>query len=227
MNKPNDLKHIGIIIDGNRRFAKRLMLEPWKGHEVGLKKVEDIVGWLKELNIKEITIYCFSLENFNRPKKEVDFLMKVFKREFSKLTKNETVHQDKIKINFIGKIELFDKELQEITKEATRVTKDYNNHIINFALGYGGRQEIIHAAREIQKSGEEITEENFTKHLWLQTCPDLIIRTGGDHRTSNFLVWQAAYSEWIFLDKTWPEFEKEDLINSIKEFNNRERRFGK
>ena len=199
MNKPNDLKHIGIIIDGNRRFAKRLMLEPWKGHEVGLKKVEDIVGWLKELNIKEITIYCFSLENFNRPKKEVDFLMKVFKREFSKLTKNETVHQDKIKINFIGKIELFDKELQE----------------------------IIHAAREIQKSGEEITEENFTKHLWLQTCPDLIIRTGGDHRTSNFLVWQAAYSEWIFLDKTWPEFEKEDLINSIKEFNNRERRFGK
>jgi len=221
------LKHIGIILDGNRRFAKRLMLEPWKGHELGFKKLEKILEWLRGVGVKEFTLYCFSLENFNRPKKEFDFLMKIFNKEFEKLKTDKRIHENKIKLRFIGKIELFDKEIREKIKELEEITKDYNDYIINFALGYGGRQEIIEGVKKLVKSGEEISEENFQKNLWLSHDIDLIIRTGGEKRTSNFLPWQAVYAEWIFLDKMWPEFEKQDLINCIEEFKNRKRRFGK
>jgi len=221
------LKHLGIIIDGNRRFAKRLMLEPWRGHELGAEKLANFLEWCKELGIKELTLYCFSLENFNRPKIEFDFLMKIFKKEFSKLKTDKRVHDNKIKIRFIGKRELFDKEIQNLIKDLEELTKDYNDYIINFALGYGGRQEIIEAIKKLVKSGKEINEENLQKNLWLSDNIDLIIRTGGEKRTSNFLPWQSTYAEWIFLDKMWPEFEKQDLIECIKEFKNRQRRFGK
>lgn len=219
--------HVGIILDGNRRFAKRLMKEPLKGHEYGAKKVERLLDWCKELNVKELTLYCLSLENFNRPKKEFNYLIKIFKKEFGKLRKDKRVQEDKIKIRFIGKKELFDKKLQKIMKELEEKTKDYENYVVNFALAYGGRQEIIETIKKMIKNKEQITEENFQKNLWLKTEPDLIIRTGGEKRTSNFLPWQATYSEWIFLDKMWPEFTKEDLKNSIKEFSERKRKFGK
>jgi tritrans,polycis-undecaprenyl-diphosphate synthase [geranylgeranyl-diphosphate specific] len=221
------LKHLGIIIDGNRRFAKRLMLEPWRGHELGAEKIEKLLEWCKELGIKELTLYCFSLENFNRPKIEFDFLMKIFKKEFLKLKTDKRVHNNKIKIRFIGKRELFDNELQNLIKDLEEMTKDYNDYIINFALGYGGRQEIIEAVKKLVKSGKEINEENLQENLWLSDDIDLIIRTGGEKRTSNFLPWQSTYSEWTFLDKMWPEFEKQDLIDCINEFKERERRFGK
>ena len=222
----NQLKHVGIILDGNRRFAKKLMLEPWKGHELGAGKIENLLDWLNELGIRQVTLYCFSLENFNRPKKEFDFLMKLFKKEFLKLEKDNRVNENKIKIRFIGKKELFDKELQELMNKLEEMTKNYNDYVINFAIGYGGRQEIVEAVKSLKESGEEINEENLRKNLWLSEDIDLVIRTGGEKRTSNFLPWQSVYSEWIFLDKTWPEFNKEDLINCIKEFNNRKRRFG-
>jgi len=221
------LNHIGLILDGNRRFAKRLMLEPWKGHELGFKKLEKMIGWLKEVGVKEFTLYCFSLENFNRPKREFDFLMKIFKEAFEKLKTDKRIHEDKIKLKFIGKTELFDEEIQEKIKQLEEMTKDYNDYIINFALGYGGRQEIIEGVKMLVKSGEEINKENFQKNLWLSHDIDLIIRTGGEKRTSNFLLWQAVYAEWVFLDKMWPEFEKQDLISCVEEFKNRKRRFGK
>ncbi len=221
------LKHLAIVLDGNRRFAKRLMLEPWKGHELGAEKVEKLLDWCKELGIKEITLYCFSLENFNRPKKEFNFLMKIFKKEFSKLKKDKRIHDDKIKLRFIGEIGLFDLEMQKLVKDLEKMTKNYNDYRVNFALGYGGRQEIVDAVKKLVENGEEINEKNLQKNLWLENEPDLIIRTGGEKRTSNFLPWQSTYSEWIFLDKTWPEFEKQDLINCIEEFKDRERRFGK
>ena len=227
MKKIRKLTHIGIILDGNRRFAKRLMLQPWKGHELGFKKLEKLVGWISEVGIKKLTLYCFSLENFNRPKIEFDFLMKIFKEEFQKLLNDKRIHDKKIKLKFIGKRELFDKEIQDGMKELEEATKDYDEYIINFALGYGGRQEIVEAVKKLVESGEEINEENLQKNLWLDSDPDLIIRTGGEKRTSNFLPWQSAYSEWIFLDKTWPEFTKEDLLNCIEQFNNRNRTFGK
>ncbi len=220
--------HVGIILDGNRRFANRLMKESWKGHEYGAGKVEKLFTWCKELKIKELTLYCFSFENFNRPKKEFDYLMKLFKREFEKLKTDKRIEQDKIKIKFAGKKEIFDREIQELIKELEEKTKYYEEYIINFAFGYGGRQEIIDAVKKIiAEKRTEITEEDFRKYLWLNSEPDFIIRTGGEKRTSNFLPWQSVYSEWIFLDKMWPEFTKEDFENCIKEFHNRQRRFGR
>ncbi len=228
------LKHIGIILDGNRRFAKRLMKEPWKGHEFGAGKVEKLFEWCKELNIKEMTLYCFSMQNFNRPKKEFDYLMKLCKKFFEKAKTNKKIHENKIRIKFIGRINLFPKEVYKKMKELEKATKDYSDYKINFAMAYGGREEIIDAVKNLGKevkNGElkinKINEKVFAKFLYLDSEPDLIIRTGGDHRTSNFLMWQSAYSEWIFLKKTWPEFEKEDLCNCIKDFARRERRFGR
>ena len=220
-------RHLAIILDGNRRFAKRLMLEPWKGHELGAEKVEKLLDWCKELGIREITLYCFSLENFNRPKKEFNFLMKIFKKEFSKMKTDKRVHNNKIKIRFVGKTELFDSEMQKIIRGLEEVTKDYDNYRINFAFAYGGRQEIVDAVKRLVENEEEINEENLKKNLWLNTEPDLIIRTGGEKRTSNFLPWQSTYSEWIFLDKMWPEFTKQDLIECVEEYGERQRRFRK
>ncbi len=222
----SELKHVAIVLDGNRRFAKRLMLEPWKGHEFGREKLENLFDWLREANIKELTLYAFSLENFNRPKKEFDFLMKLFKETFEKFKDDKRIHENKIKIKFIGRVELFDKEIQEVVRQLEDMTKDYDNYKVNIALAYGGQQEIIEAVKGLIESGEEVNAENFKKHLWLSSEPDLIIRTGGEKRLSNFLTWQSIYSELIFLNKMWPEFDKQDLINCINEFNNRKRRFG-
>ena len=220
-------EHLAIVLDGNRRFAKRLMLEPWRGHELGAEKIEKLIDWCIELGIKEITLYCFSLENFNRPKKEFDFLMKIFKKEFSKLKQDKRIHDDKIKLRFIGKIELFDSEIQKLVKDLEEMTKNYDGYRVNFALAYGGRQEIVDAVKKLVENGEEINEDNLKRNLWLDSEPDLIIRTGGEKRTSNFLLWQSAYSEWIFLEKMWPEFTKQDLVDCINEFKERKRRFGK
>lgn len=219
--------HLGIVLDGNRRFAKRLMKQPWKGHEFGTEKARKIFDWAKELGIKEITFYAFSIENFNRPKKEFDYLMNLFKKEADRTKKDKKIHENKIKIKFIGARELLDKKLQQKMKELEELTKNYSDYVFNFAIAYGGRQEIIAAVKKLIANNEEVNEENFQKALWLQSEPDLIIRTGGEKRTSNFLPWQSTYSEWIFLDKMWPEFEKQDLIECIEEFNNRKRRFGK
>ena len=227
MNQLKNKLHIGIILDGNRRFAKRLMKEPWKGHEYGAEKVEILFDWCKELNIKELTLYAFSLENFNRPKREFDFLMNIFEKEFTRLKDDKRLEKNKIKIRFIGKRELLNKNIQKLMAELEEKTKNYSNYIINFAIAYGGRQEILDAIKKLKESDEEINEENFQKNLWLSSQPDFIIRTGGEKRTSNFLPWQAVYSEWIFLDKMWPEFTKEDLIACIEDFQNRQRRFGK
>ena len=227
-------EHIGIILDGNRRFAKRLMLEPWKGHELGFEKLKKLFKWCKELNIKKTTLYCFSMQNFNRPKKEFDYLMNLFEKGFNEVSTNEDVHKYKIKINVIGRHYLFPEKVQKAIKKAVDATKNYNNYKVNIALAYGGREEIVDAVKKVAEKVKnkeleikDINEETFSENLYLNTEPDLIIRTGGDRRTSNFLPWQSIYSEWFFLDKTWPEFEKEDLIKAIEEYKNRERRFGK
>lgn len=228
------LKHIGIILDGNRRFAKRLMKEPWKGHEFGAGKVEKLFDWCKELDIREMTLYCFSMQNFHRPKKEFDYLMKLFKKFFERAKTNKKIHENKIKIKFIGRVHLFPKEVYKKMKELEEATKNYSGYKINFAMAYGGREEIIDAVKMLGKdikNGKlkinKINERMFSKFLYMDSEPELIIRTGGENRTSNFLAWQGVYSEWIFLDKTWPEFEKQDLIDCTEDFSKRERRFGR
>jgi tritrans,polycis-undecaprenyl-diphosphate synthase [geranylgeranyl-diphosphate specific] len=219
--------HIGIVLDGNRRFAKKIGKSPWKGHEEGAKTVEKLLEWCKELNVNELTLYCFSIENFNRSEKEVRFLMTIFKKFFSKFENDKRIEEYKIKIRFIGERKLLNQDIQEMIKRIEEKTRKYNKYIINFALAYGGRQEILSAIKRLVKEKKEINEKNFQNYLWLKDEPDFIIRTGGEKRTSNFLPWQSAYSEWIFFDKMWPEFTKKDLEKAINEFKKRERRFGK
>ncbi len=227
-------KHIGFILDGNRRFSKRLMMKPWKGHEWGAKKVRQVLEWAKEKGIREITLYTFSVENFNRPKEEFNYLMELFRREFDRLIKDKQIYENEIRINVIGRLHLFPEDVQKRLREIMEKTKSFSRYIVNFAMGYGGRAEVVDAARRIAEAVKEnrldidqINEEVFAKNLYLQDEPDMIIRTGGEVRTSNFLPFQAAYSEWIFIDKMWPEFEKEDFEECLHEYARRERRFGK
>jgi tritrans,polycis-undecaprenyl-diphosphate synthase [geranylgeranyl-diphosphate specific] len=228
------VNHVGIILDGNRRFAKRLMLQPWKGHEWGAGKVEKLFDWCRELGISELTLYTFSMQNFNRPKEEFDYLMKLFLDFFRDDKILRKIHDNRVHVNFIGRINLFPKEINSAMCDLMEATKDYSGHFVNFAMAYGGREEIVDAIKKIGKkieSGEikdkDITEELVEKNLYTDRSPDLIIRTGGDQRTSNFLIWQSNYSEWFFVEKTWPEFEKDDLMRCVQEFSNRERRFGR
>ena len=227
-------KHIGIIMDGNRRFSKKLMLKPWMGHEWGAKKIRKLFDWCRELGIREATLYTFSVENFNRPKDEFDFLMKLFEAELGDLLKSDELEKNQIRINIIGRLWMFPKSLQEKMHAIMEKTRTYDQYTANFAMAYGGRAEVVDAARKISqqiKDGTldvaQVNEETFSKNLYFADEPDLIIRTGGEKRTSNLLIFQGAYAEWIFLDKLWPEFEKEDLIAAVEEYSKRERRFGK
>ncbi len=227
-------KHIGIIMDGNRRFSRRLMLKPWKGHEWGAKKVENILDWCREYDIRELTLYTFSIENFNRPKKEFDYLMNLFMKHFEELENDKRIYDNKIRINFIGRYKMFPKGLVQKIESIMEKTKNHDQYVVNFAMAYGGRSEVIDAVKKIAegvRKGEidvdAINEEVFEKNLYTNDEPDLIIRTGGDKRTSNFMIWQSAYSEWLFIDKLWPEFEKEDFVKAIVDYSKRERRFGR
>lgn len=225
--------HVGIILDGNRRFAKRLMAKPWMGHEWGSQKVEKLFDWCNEFGLKELTLYAFSMQNFNRPKDEFDFLMKVFMDFFDRAKTNERIHKNRIRVRFIGRIEKFPEAVHKKMLELMEATSDYDSYFINFAMAYGGREELVDAVRKIGSQIEsgalkssDIDEGVIDRNVYTDHQPDFIIRTGGDHRTSNFLIWQSWYSEWFFLEKCWPEFEKEDLQYCIEQFVGRERRFG-
>ena len=225
--------HLGIILDGNRRFAKRLMLKPFKGHEWGYEKVKKTMDWCKEFKIRELTLYAFSLENFDRPKEEFDYLMNLFEKAFKELKKDWEKIKD-LKIRFIGRISMFPDKVQNAMKDLMEATVNNTPFTLNFAMAYSGRAEIVDATKKIAeqiKDGkldiDQINEEVFEHNLYLDSDPDLIIRTS-ESRLSGFLTYQSVYAEIIFLpDKLWPEFEKEDFIKCLEEFNNRDRRFGK
>jgi len=227
-------KHVGIILDGNRRFAKRLMVKPWKGHEFGVEKVEKIMDWCSELGIRELTLFAFSVDNFNRPKKEFDYLMNLFKEAFEKVRNDKKLHKNKIRVNFLGRIDLFPKEVADAMYKLMEVTKNHKGPVVNFCMAYGGREEIVDAARKIASDLEagkikssDIDVTTFKKYLYNSSEPDMIIRTGGEKRLSGFLLYLSSYSELFFVDKLWPEFDKEDLVTCVDEFKHRERRFGR
>ena len=213
------------------------MLKPWMGHEWGAKKFRQFLDWCRELGVQEVTAYTFSVQNFNRPKEEFDYLMKVFADEFAALSTPEeltNLQKNGVSINFIGRISMFPQHVQDGMRKLLTLTHDNKPFVVNFAMAYGGREEVIDAVKKLGddiKAGtvdvSKLNEEVFGKYLYLNSDPELIIRTGGEHRTSNFLPWQGIYSEWFFLEKTWPEVEKADLVQVLGEFAQRERRFGK
>ena len=227
-------KHIGIILDGNRRFSKRLMMKPWKGHEWGAEKVKQLFEWCHEYGVKELTLYCFSYENFDRPKEEFDFLMQLFAKSFDDMKTDERIEKYKMRINFIGRLDMFPLVVREKMYALMEQTKKNDQYIINFAMAYSGRLEVIDAAKKIAEAVQkgtlnidDINDEVFKGNLYIADEPDMIIRTGGEKRISNFLNYQGAYAELFFVEKLWPEFEKEDFVACIKEYAQRDRRFGK
>lgn len=231
-------KHVGVILDGNRRWAVIRGLDRWKGHEIGAKKLRDLIKWSFELNIKHLTVFVFSTENFKRPKEEVSKLIDILRHELIRAINDEDIIKNGIKVKFIGDLTRFPKDIVELAQELEERTKDNNKIVVNIALGYGGKWDIINATRKIAKdlingklSIDDIDYSTYqkylsTSHLSYQDV-DLILRTGGEMRLSNFLLWQAAYSELVFLDIYWPEFRKIDYMRAIRTYQQRSRRFGK
>lgn len=225
-------KHIGIILDGNRRWAKNKGLKPWDGHKKGAEKWRDLKRWMLDLDIKELTLYVFSMQNFERDKKEVYFLMKVFENTFAEILKDPEIDSEEVRIKHVGKRDLLTNNLKKVIDALDKKTKKYKKHIVNFCMAYGGQEEIIEAMKKIYLDKKvkikDLTAEKFNKYLDVTSNPDIIIRTSGEVRTSNFLCWQQAYSEWFFPTILWPDFTKADLVQIIDEYlGKRERRYGK
>ncbi len=221
-----NLKHLAIILDGNRRYAKKHNLKLWKGHEAGAETVKKLLDWAKELNIKELTLYSLSTENLKRDEKEVNYLFNLMEKYFKDFKNDKRVDKNKVKIKFIGDLSLLPEKLRKLCENLEEKTKNYNSYKLNFCVAYGGRLELVKAFNRLRNK-QEITEKDIEQELWLSSEPDLIIRTGKRKRLSNFLPFQSVYSELLFLNKLWPEFNKQDLIKAIKEFESRKRNFGK
>ncbi|CUR52472.1 Undecaprenyl-diphosphate synthase [Nitrosotalea devaniterrae] len=231
-------KHIAIILDGNRRWAKRNLIMKIDGHFRGADAVEKLLDWCEELNIKIITLYVLSSENLNRKDDELDYLYELINERLHKLYNDPRIHKNRMKVKAIGSIELLPDFLREILNKLEEVTKDYDNHYLNIAIAYGGQNELVDAIKKIgskikdgsldvdQIDKEVIESSLYTSHL-PQSSPDMILRTSGEKRLSGFLLWQSAYSELVFMDVYWPEFRKIDLMRAIRTFQKRGRRLGK
>ena len=223
----NDLKHIAIIMDGNRRWAKERNLPSAMGHKKGVDALKTIMRACDDFGIKYLTVYAFSTENWNRKPEEVNFLMDLL----GQTLKNELkeMHENNVVISFIGDTTKLSKNLQTILSKAVETTKNNTGVNLQIAFNYGSRAEIVKAVQNIIDSGEkEVSEELISRHLYTSSIPDpdLLIRTGGEMRVSNYLLWQIAYSEFVVVKDFWPEFNKEKLADCIREFNNRNRRWG-
>lgn len=227
--KATNLKHIAIIMDGSRRWAKNHLLPSAMGHKKGVEALKKTVKAAHKFDVKYLTLYAFSTENWNRPKEEVDFLMELL----ATTIKNELkeLHQNNVKLRFIGNIEALNDALRKILNDAVETTKDNTGVNLQIAINYGARDEICNCIKKLIKKGveaERITEELITENLYTKGIPDpdLLIRTGGEMRISNYLLWQIAYAEIYITKKYWPEFDEEALCESILEFNKRQRRYG-
>ncbi|ARV09428.1 di-trans,poly-cis-decaprenylcistransferase [Winogradskyella sp. PC-19] len=226
--------HVAIIMDGNGRWAKQKGLMRVLGHESGTKAVRETVEACAEIGIKHLTLYAFSTENWNRPKLEVQTLMKLLVKSLKKEIK--TLQDNKIKLTAIGSLKDLPKKAYEELEFVKEKTKNNTHMTLNLALSYGSREELVNVVKELSVkvknniiSSESIDESIINKHLYTQYLPDvdLLIRTSGEQRISNFLLWQIAYAELYFTDIFWPDFKKENLVEAIKDYQNRERRFGK
>lgn len=228
------IKHLGVIMDGNRRWAKKNMLDAWLGHEQGVKSLDILIKFCKDYNIQHISAYVFSLENTNRTQIEIDYLFKLLKREIEHILPK--LLENNIKLRFIGDIEKSPEDIKLIIQDAEQKTQNNNSMLIDLLFYYGGQQEIIAATQKIAHdiknniiSPENIDKNLFEKYLWSGdlSAPELVIRTGKVRRLSNFLLYKMAYSELYFLDKLWPEVNYEDFVIAYQDYKSRTQNFGK
>ena len=239
-------KHIGIIMDGNRRFARTVGLDVKAGHDYGAGKAREVLDWCLELRIKHVTIWGFSTDNKGRKPDEVAHLHTLFAQQAKELVSDARLHENKVRVRVIGDIGDFPDDTKEALREMERATEGYGGMHLNVALGYGGREEIVAAVRKLlrEKLGDSLSDlndetdlhtllehvnaEEIGRHLYTAGVPDpdFVIRTSGEVRLSGFLLWQTAYSEFYFCDAFWPSFRKVDFLRAIRDFQARERRFG-
>ncbi|MEM2875717.1 MAG: polyprenyl diphosphate synthase [Candidatus Bathyarchaeia archaeon] len=227
--------HLAVILDGNRRFAMKMGFdEVVKGHEMGAEKVREFLLWCLDLKIKSLTLFAFSTENFYRPKEEVEGLMDIFERKLYEFAEDNIVHRNKVRIKVIGRLNMLPERVLKAIKVAEEATMNYDSYLLNIALAYGGRAEIMDAIKSIMlkvKAGEiepeEVTDELISQHLYTGglSPPEIIIRTSGEKRLSNFLLWQSSNAYLCFLDVYWPEMRKIDLLRSIRTYQRRNRFF--
>lgn len=227
----HNIKCLGIIMDGNRRWARQNGKNSIDGHKEGYKKLKQALGWIKESGINEAVVYAFSTENWKRTEEEVGALMNLL--TFALSNEIDSLLKEGVKLKFVGDLSLFPDNFQKLLKNATEVTKNNGPLTLTVALSYGGRAEILDAVKRVAKLPIEeiakITEDSFEKYFW--TCgmsdPDLIIRTGGECRMSNFLPYQSVYSELFFTKTLWPDFDRKEFDQILKDFGERKRNMGK
>ncbi len=229
-------RHVGLIMDGNRRAARALGKFPQEGHRLGFRKVRNVLRWCWALEIKVVTLYAFSTENFTRKEPEVDTLMELARKQFLAVLTDGEIHKNEVRVRAIGRLHLLPQDVQDAIHQAEEATEHYTRYTLQVAIGYGGRAEVLDAVRAIITKVQEgslaldaISESYFGRHLYTNGTPDpdLIIRTSGEERLSGFLLWQSAYSELYFADVFFPNFRKIDLWRAIRTYQRRDRRFGK
>ena len=229
--------HVAIIMDGNRRYSKiQGNMSAIEGHKRGVDTLENVLEWCIDLGINIVTVYAFSTENFNRSEEEVSDLMKLFVNSFLSIRTNKKIHKNKVRLKAVGKLELFPQEVKDAIEDAEKSTEQYDEKLINIAMGYDGRVEIVDTFKKIAqkvKNGElepeDIDEKMINENLYTKGLedPNLVIRTSGEERLSGFLLWQSSYSELYFTDSLWPELRKVDFLRAIRSYTQRQRRFGR
>lgn len=230
-------KHVAIIMDGNRRYSKlQGNMNAIEGHKRGVDTLENVLEWCIDLGINIVTVYAFSTENFKRSDEEVKDLMQLFVDSFLSISSNKKIHKNEVRLKAVGRLDLFPEEVRNAIEDAEKSTEKYDKRLINIAMGYDGRVEIVDAFKKIAlkvKDGEinpeDINEEMINDNLYTAGLedPNLVIRTSGEERLSGFLLWQSSYSELYFTDSLWPELRKVDFLRAIRSYTQRQRRFGK
>ena len=229
-------RHVAVILDGNRRFAREARLGEFEGHNFGARKLEDFLEWCRELGIRYVTVFAFSTENFKRSQKEVDHLMDLAYQKLKEYKTDERIKKHKIRIRAIGDLSHLPEKLRTAILEVERETRGHNRYFLNVAIGYGGRMELAQAMHRIcdriargELEPKDVDERLIGDHLYTAGLPDpdLIIRTSGEERLSGFLLWQSAYSELYFCEANWPAFSKLDFLRAIRNYQGRERRYGR
>lgn len=230
-------RHVSLILDGNRRWAERHKLQSWVGHQYGSKVVDDLLDWCLDLGIETVTLYALSTENLKRSPEEVEQIRDILRKKVAEARQDSRVREHQVRITILGRTNLLPTDLRDELRELERETRGHDKHFLNVAIAYGGRAEIVDAVRKISEKAvrkeitpDEIDEDLVEANLYTakipDSDPDLIIRTSGEERISNFLIWQSAYSEFVFLDVYWPAFRKIDLLRAIRTYQHRSRRMG-